>query len=329
MTIIPTVQARNSSPGLYNVNFDEWANSICSPIAIGSPGVRIPISTTLRGGPPTPPFWILLPTSNFPLLPLESKVGFQAKQDSAMDLLPQELLEEIIDHLPGPDAAASSLVSRRWRCRSQQRHFESICFFSAHQMVFWEANIPPDPDGIVSYVHHVRFDNTSNNTLSISLEPVTFGRILKSFESMVTLTMLNAKVPLPGELTGPVSLGEFGKGVTRLVLAHELHTPLTALISFIFSFPNLKELVFNDIRLTSYEPPPILPGVSKRGPLDLLVLWKAPEELRADLIQHRLASRTLCLNPYWEDTDKLVAISLDSIVTLVLFGMRALWTSRE
>ena len=197
-----------------------------------------------------------------------------------MNSLPQELLEEIIGHLPEWCAAAPSLVSRCWRHRSQQRHFETIYVSSARQVVLWETKIPQDPDGIVSYVRHVRFDCARRT----SLEPTTFGRLLKSFKSMVSLTMQNTEIPLPEELRGPISLGEFGNGVTRLVLVHELYAPLTAVISFIFSFPSLKELVINCINLTSYEPLPILPGASKRGPLESLILWRAPGELGADLI---------------------------------------------
>lgn len=239
-----------------------------------------------------------------------------------MDSLPQELLEEIIDHLPKRDTSASSLISRRWRRRSQQRYCETICFFSAHRVVLWEANIP---NGILSYIRHVRFIGAPR----ISLEPTTLGRILKPLGPRLTLTMHNVRILLPGELTDPVSLGEFGKGVTRLVLSRALYTPLTALVSFIFSFPNLKELVVNDILLTSYELPPILPDAQKRGPLELLVLWKIPRSLGTDLIRRQLTSQTLCLNPRCGDMGELVFISAESVATLILFGMRSLWISRE
>ena len=264
----------------------------------------------------------LHPLSNFAIplnfaLSSEFEGGFQLKQRPAMDSTPQELLEEIIDHLSGWDAAASSLVSRRWRHRSQQRYFESVLFLSAHQVALWEAKIPQDPDGIVSYVRHVRFDSA----LRTSLEPTTFGRLLKSFQSMVSLTIQNTEIPLPGELTGPVSLCGFGNGVTRLVLAHALYAPLTAVVSFILSFPNLKELAINSIIPTPYDPSPALPAASKRGPLELLVLWKIPPELSADLARGRLTSQTLCMNLYGQDGGKLIVASSESVVTLILLGM--------
>ena len=244
---------------------------------------------------------------------------------SYMDSLPQELLEKIIEHLPEWDAATSSLVSKRWRRKSQQIYFESVRFFSPQWAAAWEANVPQDPDGIPSYVRHVEFHSVTKP----SFEPAIFGRILKSFESMVTLTVDGAEIPLAKELTGPVSLGEFGKNVTRLVFANMLYTPLSALVEFIFSFPNLKELVVNKIALESYEPAPILPSALNRGPLELLVLWKITTEVKKAFIQHQLASRTLCLNSYREDTEELIRISSKSLVTLVLFGMRPLWASRE
>ena len=151
----------------------------------------------------------------------DSEAGFQPKQHPAMHSLPQELLEEIIDHLPKRDAAASSLVSRCWGRRGQQRYFESILFLSAHQVALWGANIPQDPDGICFCVRHVRFDGS----FTTSLEPTTFGRILKSFKSMLTLTMRNNEIPPPEELTDPISHGKFGKGVTRFVLSGALYTP--------------------------------------------------------------------------------------------------------
>ena len=242
-----------------------------------------------------------------------------------MDSFPQELLEKVIGHLPEWDAASSSLVSRRWRYKSQQVYFESVRFFSPQWAAAWEANVPQDPDGIPSYVRHVEFHSVTKP----SFEPAIFGRLLKSFKSMVSLTVDGAEIPLPEELTGPVSLGEFGKNVTRLVFANELYTPLSALVSFIFSFPNLKELVINKIALTSYDRPPIHPGASNRGPLELLVLWRTTTQEKTAFIQHQLTSRTLCLNPYREDAEELIRISSESLAALVLFGMRALWVSRE
>ena len=123
-------------------------------------------------------------------------------------------------------------------------------------MALWEVNIPQEPDGICSCVRHVRFDSA----LMTSLEPTTFGRILKPFESMLALTMRNIEIPPPEELTDPISLGEFGKGVTHLVLSGALYTPLTILTSFIFSPTGIRALTRLDgIPLNS-----CLPAVSAR-----------------------------------------------------------------
>ena len=145
-----------------------------------------------------------------------------------MDSLAQELIDEIINHTPREDMPASSLVARRWRRRSQQRNFEFV-LLKFSDLALWETNIPQHPDGIPSYVHHVRLKHTSH-----LLETGILPRVLKTFTSTISLQIRGAGLPLPDELVVPVSVGEFGKDITRLNLVH-VEDSFAAITSFIFS----------------------------------------------------------------------------------------------
>jgi hypothetical protein len=231
-----------------------------------------------------------------------------------MDSLAQELIDEIIGHIPRWDTCASSLVGRRWRHRSQQRYFESVCFLGEN-LILWEKKIPQDPDGIPSYVHHVRFQ-----AVPFHFQPAIVSRVLKTFRSTISLALAHTDFPRPDELAALVSLGEFGRTVTRLSLTRSLYAPFTAVMSLIFSFPNLKELVINEINLTSYELPPTLPNTSRMGPLELLDLRKTPKEVSIALAKCRLASRTLFLNLWDEGMELPLTTCSEGLVVLTLLG---------
>ena len=99
--------------------------------------------------------------------------------------VPQELLNEVINNVPRQDMPASSLVARRWRRPSQQRNFEFVLFLS-DDVIFWEANIPQNPNGIPSYVRHVRFKHFPPR-----LEPGILSLVLKTFTLMASLDIDN------------------------------------------------------------------------------------------------------------------------------------------
>ena len=120
-----------------------------------------------------------------------------------MDSLAQELIDEIINHIPRNDMFASSLIAMRWTRRSQQRNFESVEFMFDN-LTLWEINIPQDLDGIPSYVHNVQFQSIFRN-----LERGIFRRILKTFRSMISLEMVNTDLP-PDDLTVLSLLGSLG-----------------------------------------------------------------------------------------------------------------------
>jgi hypothetical protein len=209
-----------------------------------------------------------------------------------------------------------SLVAKRWRRRSQQRLF-SIVLFAFYDFARWEINIPQDTDGIPSYVHHVRF-----NHLPPRLEPGTLSRVLKSFPSLVSLEFDQTKLPPPAELAVPLSLGEFGNGITRLILIR-VYGPFDVITSFVFSLPNLKELVMTDVEFEPGGSPPIVPDASRRGPLELFMVQGRRIPCNA-LALWKLASRRLLLNPSVERMELLIGASSETMELLTLRGMRFL-----
>lgn len=237
-----------------------------------------------------------------------------------MDSFAQELIDEIIDHIPRWDMAASSLVARRWRRRSQQRYFEFVEFSYSEELALWETNIPQDPDGIPSYVHHVRFRNTP---LLVSM---VLGRLLGTFRSIVSLAVVATSLLRPGSSTSLVSFGEFLKGTTRLTLIR-LSAPLAAVATLIVSFPNLEELVLSAITTPiSYEQHPVLPVASRMGPLKSLVIRETQKEVRTKLAQCRFKFRVLYLNPSDEGVEQFIADSSETMIALTLVGMQLLRT---
>ena len=235
-----------------------------------------------------------------------------------MDSLAQELIDEIINHVPRRGTPATSLVARRWRRPSQQRHFEFVLFKSDY-VTRWEANVPQDPDGIPSYVRHVRFKH-----FPLRLEPGILSRVLKVFTSMISLDIDGGRLPPPEELTVPVSLGEFGQRVTRLTLNAIIGEPSTVVVSFIFSFPNLRELVISNVPFLPDESPPITLDISQRGPLESLVVLGSMD-LSYDYIPlWRFAPRRLSFGPSVRSADLLVGVSSETMVELTLMGTQLL-----
>lgn len=234
-----------------------------------------------------------------------------------MDTLAQELIDEIIDNVPRQDMPSSSLVARSWRRKSQKRNFEHVLFMFDN-LDLWEFNIPQDLDGIPSYVRHVRFKFTHFS----HLEPGTLSRVLKSFGSMVSLAIDNTNLPPPEELAVPLSLGEFGN-ITRLILVYVVD-PLSVITSFIFSFPNLRELITYHLDLWPDEPFPTIPDASQRGLLELPSIHSTERDNYPAFAQLGLASRRLSLDPSCHGIELFIKRSSETMVALTLIGMQLL-----
>ena len=231
-----------------------------------------------------------------------------------MDSLAQELINEIINHIPLEVMPVSSLVARRWRYRSQQCHFEFV-LFEFDDLDFWESNISQHSDSIPSYVRHVRLRDTARR-----LEPVILSRVLKPFTSIISLTIENSTLLLDDEVAVPVSLGEFGKGITHLAL-HCMVKSFAGITSLVFSLPNLKELAIDDVDFWTDKPPSIIPDTSQRGPLELFMAQGTQTENYFALSRWKLVSRRLSLDPSVEGVELLSGISSETMVALTLMGI--------
>ena len=233
-----------------------------------------------------------------------------------MDSLAQELIDEIINHIPTEDLPASCLVARRWRHRSQQRYFEYV-LFHFRDSGLWEKNIPQHPDGIPACVRHLWLQ-----LILPSPDLEVFDRVLKTFRSMVSLTMFRTGFPHPDRLAGLASLGEFGRGLRRLAFVRVYAHSFADFASLIFSLPNLKELVINRILFTSYKLPAIPPDTWQRGPLESLFVLGAPMSIPEALSRCGLTSHTLWLDPSDEGIEAFVTSSSATIVELRFIGMQ-------
>ena len=229
-----------------------------------------------------------------------------------MDSLPQELFEEIIDNLPHFTLLSSSLVARRWRTRSQQRILYSITAISEARVNRWHADIQGGKKQIASYVRCVELRYISSWD-----EPAVFGRILSDFCSLKKLKV--DECAIPGELPGQILHGKLGGGITILSLWCP-RCNLSTIISMVLSFPNLKKLTVAVDEIISRQPSPAS-IVSQRRSLDVLELHDHANKVAEALIQFRFTSRCICLGSSISSGHRLLAISSEMLVALMLKGV--------
>lgn len=238
-----------------------------------------------------------------------------------MESLAQELLDAIIDHVPSPNARFCSLVARRWRKRSQQRHLRVLVFSCENDLARWCRNIPQDPDGIPSYVQDVLFRRIGRWS-----DPAILVRVLKCLSRVKILKFFETLVPC-GEVQAIASSGAFGRELTSLVFIYP-YSALSTLMPLISSPPNLRELRIQ----------PSLPGTSmplapehvhiwKREPLQSLLLWRFQGEEAEYIARCGITARKLDLSMGDEMMEKIIACSSEVVEELVLRGAWFLWNS--
>ena len=231
-----------------------------------------------------------------------------------MESLAQELLEAIIDYVPPPHADSCSLVARRWRRRSQQRHFSHLRFFREEEVVRWCENIPQDPNGIPSYADDVEFQ-----TIDRWCDPTLLTRALKCFSRVKTLRICGTVVP-SGEVHDIVSSGAFGGELTSLALLNVVSPP-PPLLPLILLFLSLREL-----RIGPMPTPPafMLPEKTWRGePLRTLRLSRlSPMEFEF-IVLCGITSRRISLDVGDVMIEKIIACSSELVSELVLNGTRS------
>ena len=235
----------------------------------------------------------------------------------AMDSIPQELIDAIIDNIPQSDLPSCSLVAKRWQRKSQRRVLDTIAFLSEGKVKRWCTDIPQDSDGISSYVRHVMFEEIYSWT-----EPTLLCRLLGSLSSLTALSM--SEIEIPDEFPGHLSRGEFGKGITTLCLRF-LDSTVETLTLMILSLPNLKELhiehCIEDGEDVLERPLPTYSVAPQRGPLDLLVLRGGVGGTGEALAKFRFTSRRLTFGVDVAGLEQLILLSSEMVVELSLYGV--------
>ena len=230
----------------------------------------------------------------------------------AMDSIPQDLIDSIIDNVPEPSLLSCSLVAKRWRQKSQRRAFDTISFSSEAEVNRWCADIPQDSDGIPSYVRHLKIEEIFSWD-----EPTLLSRILGSLSSLTTLSMYATGIP--DEFPSHISRGGFGKGIVVLYLGFSCYT-FAAMTSMILSLPSLKELCVDNCRVTSEGPLPTHSVAPQREPLDSLGLHGPGDGVGESLAKLRLTSSRLSLDVNVKDVEQLLSLSSETVVELELHG---------
>jgi hypothetical protein len=236
--------------------------------------------------------------------------------DPAMDSIPQELIDVIIDNVPQSSLPSCSLVAKRWRRTSQQRVLSTIPFSSEGKVSRWCTDIPRDSGGISSYVRYVKIRD-----ISYWVEPALFSRMLGTLSSLATLSIYAAKIP--DELPNHISRGAFGKGITALYLRYT-YCSLATMTSMILSLPGLKELSI-ECGAAPEEPPLANSLTAQRGPLNSLELHGYLGRIGEALAKSRLTSNRLALDTDITGVEQLLILSSETVVELKLRGVWFLW----
>ena len=231
---------------------------------------------------------------------------------AGMDSIPQELTDAIIDNLPYSSLRCSSLVTKGWRKRSQQRLFHHIHFSSERVVNGWHANTQNALDGVSSYVHLARFYSIGKWD-----DPALFIRVLENLSSLTGLWMYQTEIP--DGLPDYISRREFGKRITALYLYFPQCTPETV-ISTSLSFPNLKRLTIGD-HTSSGELPSTSFASPRTGPFDLLRLSGHVDEAAETFVKFRFASRRLNLGVGIPCLQDLLTLSSEIVTVLVFEGV--------
>jgi hypothetical protein len=229
----------------------------------------------------------------------------------AMDSIPQEIIDEIIDNVPQYSLPSCSLVAKRWRRPSQRHVLSAIAFLSEGQVNRWCTDIPRDSEGISSHVRRVAIKGIVRWT-----EPAIFGRMLGTLGSLTELSLEDTDIP--DELPGHISHEEFGKGITALSL-DLTNCTLATMTSMILSFPDLKELS------VVCEDPPEEPFLTdsvtpQREPLDSLELLGSVGRIGEALARFRFISSRLSLRVRDTGVEQLLMLSSEVVVELELHG---------
>lgn len=185
------------------------------------------------------------PITQTPLVPLVFGTTTQpqsAKALSTVSTLPQNIIENIIDHLHDrpADLQTCCFVSKNWRARSQSHLFRRVRW-TTETVSRWCKHIPPHPDGpaslvtsllVVSLLEHDRLDSIKAH--------------FTSFRNVTSLTLrdLSFDDPLFDPDQVPIFFGHFKSGLKSLTLINA-NGSCGKLLSFASSFPRVEYLTIS------------------------------------------------------------------------------------
>jgi hypothetical protein len=199
-----------------------------------------------------------------------------------MDSIPQELIDAIIDNVPHSSLPSCSLVAKRWRRTSQRRILSTISLSSKGEVDRWCTDIPPDSDGISSYVRHVKV-----KFIFYWAGPALFNRLLGTLSSLTKLSMYTIEI-------------------TDELLVH---------------IPDLKELCVRECNFMSGELHPTYSVTPQRRPLDSLEVFGCVGGIGRALAKSQFVSSRLFLDADIIGVEQLLMISSEAVVELKLHGV--------
>jgi len=173
-----------------------------------------------------------------------------------MPSLPQELIDDIIDHVDSwseRPLQSCSLVCSQWSTRSRKRLFEQVELSSQTDLEHWCASIRPGPSGPSSFVEDLSLVD-SHLSMSMPIGTSWFqlsilsnaAPHLQSFSGLRALRIMGWDTA-----AAPVSLmlhyfGPHSENVTRLTL-QRMFIRTSALVAFVSRFPHLQYLFISTI----------------------------------------------------------------------------------
>jgi hypothetical protein len=237
----------------------------------------------------------------------------------AMESIPQELIDAIIDNVPRFSLPSCSLVAKRWRRKSQRRVLSAISFSSEDEVDRWCTDIPRDSDGISSYVRRVKVE-----LIHCWAKPTLFSCMLETLSSLTELSLVETEIP--GEFLDRISRGGLGRGVAILSFWSSCFE-VAAVTSMILSLPDLKELSVYCLGI-ALGGPLRARSVAPRRQLHSLVLRGNANEIGEALARHRITSTHLSLDVHTTTVEQLLMLSSETVVKLELSGMCFLQTLR-
>jgi hypothetical protein len=183
----------------------------------------------------------------------------------------------------------------------------------------WCTDIPPDSDGISSYVCHLKI-----RRIFRWAKPALFSHMLGTLSSLTKLSMYATEIP--DELLGHISRGEFWKGITALHIWLPI-CRLATVISMILSLPDLKELSVQGQIVVMGEPVQAYPVAPQTRPLNSLKLLGDVNGIGKALAKSRFISSRLSLYII-ANAEQLLMLSSETVVELKLRGVWFLWILR-